>query len=79
MQSGRRVDQALVRFARRAYFTSPDNRGGTMRKMVTLFLAALLLSGCVAEWKSHKTGARWHNGPGTTPPPDVESGSATTP
>jgi hypothetical protein len=50
-----------------------------MRKVVSLFLAALLLSGCIAEWKSNRSGHRWHNGPGTTPPPDVGSGSAATP
>lgn len=50
-----------------------------MRKAIALFLAALLLSGCVAQWKSNKTGPRWHDGPGTTPPPDVESGTAATP
>ncbi len=50
-----------------------------MRKALTLLLAALLLSGCVAEWKSNRTGPRWKEGPGTTPPQDVQSGTAVTP
>jgi hypothetical protein len=50
-----------------------------MRKAITMLIAALLLSGCVAEWKSHRAGPRWHEGPGTTPPPDVQSGTLATP
>lgn len=50
-----------------------------MRNAVAILLAALMLSGCMAEWKSPRNGQRWHEGPGTTPPPDVQSGTYATP
>jgi hypothetical protein len=50
-----------------------------MRKIVTLFLTALLLSGCVVEWKSNREGPRWHDIVPTTPPPDVASATLGTP
>jgi len=30
-----------------------------MRKPLVFMITALLLSGCMANWSSHKTGARW--------------------
>jgi len=30
-----------------------------MRQLLTIALSALMLSGCMAGWKSNRTGARW--------------------
>jgi hypothetical protein len=38
-----------------------------MRQILTIALSALLLCGCIAEWKSNRTGPRWNDGPHTTP------------
>jgi hypothetical protein len=50
-----------------------------MRLALTIALSTLMLSGCMADWPSHKTGPRWKEGPGTTQPPDVQSGSILVP
>jgi hypothetical protein len=33
-----------------------------MRLILTIALSALMLSGCVANWPSNKTGPRWRDG-----------------
>jgi len=38
-----------------------------MRRILAIALCALMLSGCIAEWKSNQTGPRWHDGPGIQP------------
>jgi hypothetical protein len=35
-----------------------------MRRILAIALCALMLSGCIAEWKSPRTGPRWKDGPG---------------
>jgi hypothetical protein len=50
-----------------------------MRLTLAVALSALMLCGCVANWHSNRTGPRWTEGPGTTPPPDVASGSLMVP
>jgi hypothetical protein len=47
--------------------------------LIVVALSALMLSSCVANWPSNRTGPRWKDGPGTTPPPDVASGSVMVP
>jgi hypothetical protein len=41
--------------------------GAGMRSIVTIALSALLLSGCVAHWPSHRTGPRFSSGPNLSP------------
>jgi len=50
-----------------------------MKLILIVALSALMLSSCVANWPSNRTGPRWKDGPGTTPPPDVASGSVMVP
>jgi PBP1b-binding outer membrane lipoprotein LpoB len=38
-----------------------------MRRFLAIALSALMLSGCMAEWKSNKTGPRWKEQPAATP------------
>ena len=38
-----------------------------MKHVLTIALAALLLTGCVAQWPSHRTGSRWVGGPDVHP------------
>ena len=38
-----------------------------MRRILTIALCALLLSGCVAQWPSNRSGARFTEGPGMQP------------
>ena len=38
-----------------------------MRLAVTILLTALILSGCVANWPSNRTGPRWTSGPNMQP------------
>jgi hypothetical protein len=35
-----------------------------MKRILTIALAALTLSGCMANWKSPRTGPRFSDGPG---------------
>jgi hypothetical protein len=35
-----------------------------MRRILTIPLCALMLSGCMANWKSPRTGPRWKDTPG---------------
>jgi hypothetical protein len=58
----------------------PRSMGGPgMKRILVIALSALMLAGCVAEWKSNRTGPRWKEGPGTSAPPDIQSGTAMTP
>jgi hypothetical protein len=38
-----------------------------MKLIVTAMLSAFLLSGCVAQWPSHRTGPRFSSGPNLSP------------
>ena len=38
-----------------------------MRLILTVALCALTLSGCMANWPSHRTGPRWTGGPADAP------------
>lgn len=38
-----------------------------MRLLLTITLCALMLSGCIAEWKSNRTGPRWKDQPASQP------------
>jgi hypothetical protein len=44
-----------------------------MRLILTITLSALMLSGCMANWPSHRTGPRWQGQPSdnsnANPPP----------
>jgi hypothetical protein len=42
---------------------SYQKRGVAMKLILTIALSALMLSGCVAQWPSDRTGARNHQGP----------------
>jgi|GEM_PF-4970245 len=42
--------------------------GSGMTRLLAIALSTLLLSGCMAEWKSNKTGPRWMDQPNASQP-----------
>jgi Prokaryotic membrane lipoprotein lipid attachment site len=38
-----------------------------MRRIVTIAVSVLLLSGCIAQWPSNRTGPRFTGGPDISP------------
>jgi hypothetical protein len=38
-----------------------------MKRILVVALSALMLSGCIAEWKSNRTGPRWKDQPASQP------------
>jgi hypothetical protein len=50
-----------------------------MRRILTIAVATLMLTGCMADWKSPRTGSRWTSGPNLAPVSDYgRTGSANT-
>jgi hypothetical protein len=41
-----------------------------MRRILTIAFATLMLTGCMADWKSPRTGSRWASGPDLAPTSD---------
>jgi hypothetical protein len=46
---------------------SCQKQGIAMKLILTIALSAFMLSGCMAEWPSHRTGPRFTSGPGLSP------------
>jgi len=45
-----------------------------MKRILAIALSTLMLSGCIAEWKSGRTGPRWKDQPAATHPDSPDSG-----
>jgi hypothetical protein len=50
-----------------------------MTRLLAIALSALLLSGCIAEWKSDRTGPRWNDQPNASNPQPYGGGVVVNP
>ena len=50
-----------------------------MKQVLTIALCALMLSGCVANWSSNRTGPRWRDGPADSGGTSGQDGSVMAP
>jgi PBP1b-binding outer membrane lipoprotein LpoB len=50
-----------------------------MKHILTIALCALMLSGCMAEWKSPRTGQRWKDTPANAGGNSPSQGTACNP